>query len=98
MEQSRLPMIWGDEQDTTLIEFYRRLIHFRRQHPVLWRGDRKTVHLDEDDGTYAYIREDDQEAIIAAFNLSDGERCFEAAGHTFELAPWSGTLIEVKAG
>jgi len=98
MEQSRLPMLWGDEQDADLVDYYRWLIHFRRQHPVLWRGDRKTVHLDEDDGTYAYIRGDDQEAIIAAFNLSDGERHFEIAGHSFELAPWSGSLREVEAG
>jgi len=98
MEQSRLPMLWGEEQDADLVDYYRWLIHFRRQHPVLWRGDRKTVHLDEDDGTYAYIRGDDQEAIIAAFNLSDGERHFEVAGHSFELAPWSGALREVEAG
>jgi glycosidase len=92
MEQSRLPMLWGEAQDSELKEFFRWLVHFRRQHPVLWQGVRKTIHLDETAGTYAYLRKDEQENIIVAINLSDARKRFEAAGYSFELAPWSGEV------
>ena len=92
MEQSRLPMLWGEAQDSELKEFFRWLVHFRRQHPVLWQGVRETVHLDETAGTYAYLRKDEQENIIVAINLSDAEKRFEAVGCIFDLAPWSGEI------
>jgi len=31
LDVSRLPMLWGDEQDTDLLDFYRDLIHTRRE-------------------------------------------------------------------
>ncbi|MGB3713758.1 MAG: alpha-amylase family glycosyl hydrolase [Candidatus Promineifilaceae bacterium] len=92
MAEARLPMLWGDDQEDELLDFYRWLIHFRRQHPVLWRGSRHTVHLDEAAGTYAYVRSDGQESIIVAMNLSDNEKHFEAAGRDFDLAPWAGAV------
>jgi glycosidase len=92
MAEARLPMTWGDAQDEDLLDYYRWLIHFRRQHPVLWRGDRRTVHLDDAAGTYAYVREDEQESIIVALNLSDRGRKISAAGREFELGPWEGAV------
>ena len=98
MEQARLPMLWGEEQEEELLDFYRWLVHFRRDHPVLWRGGRETVHLDASANTYAYIRKDEQEAIIVALNVSDKRAAFNAAGHEFELEPWSGAIREVGPG
>jgi glycosidase len=92
MAEARLPMLWEEDQDDELLDFYRWLIHFRRQHPVLWRGSRRTVHLDEVASTYAYLRSDDQESIIVAMNLSDKRQHFEAAGRDFDLAPWAGRV------
>ena len=43
MAECRQPMLWGEEQDADLREFYRWLIHFRREHPVLWHGRRQTI-------------------------------------------------------
>lgn len=92
MEESRLPMRWGAAQDKELHHYYRQLIHFRRQHPVLARGRRQTVHLDDPAGTYAYIRQDDQETVLVALNLSEQRREINAAGQLLTLEPWRGDL------
>ena len=92
MAEARLPMIWNEDQDAELLAYYRWLIHFRRRHPALWRGWRQTIHLDAGGGTYAYTRSTDEDVVTVCLNLSDGHRAVEAAGHTFELAPWSGDV------
>jgi cyclomaltodextrinase len=92
MEEARLPMLWGDDQDSELLDYYQWLIQFRHQHPVLWRGSRRTVHLDETAGTYAYVRSDERESVIVAMNLSDDIQQIEVEGHVFELTPWSGAV------
>ncbi len=38
MAEARLPMTWGDAQDGDLLDYYRWLIHFRRQHPASGEG------------------------------------------------------------
>ncbi|HEX6385594.1 MAG TPA: alpha-amylase family glycosyl hydrolase [Anaerolineae bacterium] len=99
MAECRQPMAWGEEQDKELLAFFKWLIHFRRQHPVLWRGRRRTLHLDEAAGTYAYSRSDDHETILAALNVSEETRTVtvsDEAGslsHTFILDPWSGDIF-----
>ena len=92
MAEARQPMVWGDDQDADLLAFYRWLIHFRRQHPSLWRGQRRTVHLDVGDGTYAYTRSSEGEIVTVCLNLSDEHRSVDAAGHVFQLAPCSGDV------
>ncbi|MFO7681253.1 MAG: alpha-amylase family glycosyl hydrolase [Chloroflexota bacterium] len=102
MEECRQPMLWGDEQDADLRETFRRLLHLRRDHPVIWQGQRQTVHLDAAAGTYAYTISNDQESILVLFNLSDQERKF--AIHfpdiemvkAVELAPWSGDFQVIR--
>jgi glycosidase len=92
MAEARLPMAWGDDQDADLLAYYHWLIHFRRQHPVLWRGSRRTVHLDVANGTYAYDRADESEIVTVCLNLSDEHRSVMVAGHSFHLGPWSGDV------
>jgi glycosidase len=92
MAVARRPMLWGDDQDADLLAFYRWLIHFRRRHPSLWRGRRQTVHLDAANGTYAYTRSGQGEIVTVCLNLSDRHRQVNAAGHNFELAPYSGDV------
>ncbi len=92
MAEARLPMVWGADQDLELLAFYRWLVHFRRQHPVLWQGQRRTVHLDAKQGTYAYQRFDSHEVVTVCLNLSDERRSIVAAGDAFELAPVSGDV------
>jgi glycosidase len=98
MAVARLPMIWGDAPDVELLAYYRWLIHFRSLYPALWRGRRRTVHLDASGGTYANIRATDDEMVTVCLNLSNERRAVVAAGHAFELAPWSGDYRVDSAG
>jgi glycosidase len=93
MSESRLPMVWGEEQDTELQDYYRWLIHFRRDHPALWNGRRQTIHLDDAAQTYAYTRSDGRETITIALNLSNQPHTVQTPNHTFDLPPYSGDIL-----
>lgn len=93
MEESRLPMLWGEEQNTELREYYRWLVHFRRKHAVLWQGARETVHVDAAAQTYAYVRTNEAETILVAFNLSEEPRTFTAAGRKVALEGMTGSVV-----
>lgn len=96
MAECRQPMPWGEAQDPNLRAYFRRLLHLRRDHPVIWQGKRQTVHLDATANTYAYTISNTSEAILVVFNLSDQERTFvirfpdNAQLNTVKLPPWSG--------
>lgn len=101
MEECRQPMPWDDTQDKDLLAYYRHLIHFRRQHPVIWQGQRQTLHVDAGTGTYAYAVQNANEAVLVAFNLSDTPHQITVTlpeqnkAYTFDLAPWDGQLEAV---
>lgn len=90
MEESRLPMLWGEAQNQELLAFYRWLIHFRRQHPALAYGARQTVYLDE--AVYAYTRADETETILVTLNRSDQPRQMTLLDQQISLEPWAGDL------
>ena len=102
MEECRQPMLWGEDQDSGLSSWFWYLSHLRRDHPVLWRGGRETLHLDSAAGTYAYVREDGDEALMVGLNLSDEPREFKVAYAprgavaTFNLPPISGDVATFK--
>lgn len=101
MAECRQPMRWGADQDGDLASYIRRLIHLRRGHPSLWRGRRRTLHLDPVAGTYAYVREYGDEAVIVGLNLSDEPRNFLADQGdngtivAFELPAMNGDVITI---
>jgi cyclomaltodextrinase / maltogenic alpha-amylase / neopullulanase len=101
MEECRQPMLWGDEQDNDLYSYFWYLSHLRRDHPALWRGTRRTLHLDSTANTYAYAREDGRDSVIVGINLSDQPRRFvvpyvdRGAVLTFDLPPCSGDIAVV---
>ncbi|MFN8379432.1 MAG: glycoside hydrolase family 13 protein [Anaerolineae bacterium] len=49
LEESRLPMPW-ENQDTDLLDFYRRLIALRKQTHKAWSGPRVIVEVDDANG------------------------------------------------
>jgi cyclomaltodextrinase len=49
-----LPMLWGKDQDTSLLAFYRDLIAFRRQTPGTWDLPRRVLLINNNWGLYAY--------------------------------------------
>jgi cyclomaltodextrinase len=53
LEEARLPMPWGNDQDTSLLAFYKDLIAFRGQARV-WSLPRQTLITDDGAGLYAY--------------------------------------------
>ena len=81
--EARADMIW-DENDWNggLLDFYRQLIHLRRETPILQQGSRTRLYLGEADATYAYslnsaVQTDRQ--VIVAFNLSTREQVIPLA-------------------
>ena len=54
LEEARLPMRWGDEQDADLLAFYRALVALRRESPAAWRGERRALVVDDARGLLAY--------------------------------------------
>jgi glycosidase len=54
LEEARLPMWWGGQQDRALLTFYRDLIALRRQTSEVWSQPRETVLIDDARKVYAY--------------------------------------------
>jgi cyclomaltodextrinase len=54
LEEARLPMLWGDRQNKSLLNFYRNLIALRKQTPDAWSQPRETVLIDDEQGVYVY--------------------------------------------
>ncbi len=92
MEECRRPMPW-EEGDAALLAYFRELLHFRRAHPVLWNGARVAIHVDDNTGTYAYLRHNDEETILVAFNLSSTPQTLTTHGHTLHLPPLAGAWL-----
>jgi glycosidase len=98
--ECRRPMIWGDEQDQDLLTYFRWLVHFRKDHPVIWTGARDTLHVDPAANTYVYRIQDEHEILLVAFNLSDKpstihlEPSTHSIEHTFALDAW-GSAVQV---
>ncbi len=96
MAECRQPMRWGDKQDKILLNYYRQLIHFRRRHPVLWQGTRQGLHVDDERGTYAYLRQNTQETILVALNLSEHTQSLQPLPNvSVNLPPVGGKAIVV---
>jgi glycosidase len=71
LEQSRLPMLWGAEQDAALLEYYRQLIRLRRERSALWRATRTTLLADDARGSYVYQCDTGTQRAVVVLNVSD---------------------------
>ena len=69
-EEARLPMPWGNEADKNLLAYFQRLGALRKQFPVLTSGKREVVHLNTQNGTYAYLRTSETNSVLIALNTS----------------------------
>ena len=69
-EESRLPMLWGDEQDKELLAHYKRLIAIRKAHPVLWQGE--YVSLLAEGNILAFLRRSAEETLVVVLNNGEG--------------------------
>jgi hypothetical protein len=73
-------MPWDATRDAGLLEFYRRLIAARRDHPGLWRAERRTVALDDDVGLLAYRSATSEAEATVVFNNGTGLARFRPDG------------------
>ena len=83
-EEARLPMPWGEEADKSLLAYFQRLGALRKQFPVLTSGKRKVVHLDTQNGTYAYLRTSDTNSVLIVLNTSRGTQTIDIPVATFQ--------------
>ena len=67
-------MPWDDEADRDLLAYFRHLGELRRQFPEITAGERKVVHLDVQNGTYAYVQTSEANAVMVALNTSKRSR------------------------
>ncbi len=76
--QFRLDMVWEQSRwNHDLLNFYRALIKIRKELPVLQQGQHRTIHLDQAQHTYGYVRTSSQQGalthgdVAVLFNLSE---------------------------
>ncbi len=69
-EEARLPMLWGDEQDKNLLTYFRRLGTLRKQFSTIISGRRKVVHLNVQNGIYAYLRTLGDKSVLIVLNTN----------------------------
>ena len=85
-EKARLPMLWGDEQDKDLLTYFRRLGALRKQFPVFASGSRKVVHLNVQQGTYAYLPTLETNSVLIALNTSRRTQTIDVPISSFQTS------------
>lgn len=71
----RRPMVWNPaEQDTSLLDFYRRLIQLRRRYRTLQDGLFQPLVVDSRRDIYAYARRRGEASIVVVLNAGDREQ------------------------
>ena len=68
-EEARLPMPWGQEQNTDLFKFYRALCNIRNAESALRHGTRQTILADG--SVLAYRRVDHEGSLLCVMNITD---------------------------
>jgi len=97
-EETRMPMLWGDEQNKELFEFYRALINIRKNESALTRGTRKNIFVTDD--ILAYRRTDGEKSIVCVMNISEklSELELDITESTLLLSTSSDCRIQVAGG
>ena len=87
----RAPMLWGQDQDTDVLNHYKRLIDIRNTYPALRTGTRTTLYRHNTDSTYAFRREDTNDKLLVVFNNSDST-------HNVTMPNLSGVSLGISDG
>lgn len=85
-EEARLPMLWEDEQDKDLLAYFRRLGALRKQFPLIASGRREVVHLNVQNGTYAYLCISETNSVLIALNTSRRTQTIEIPNLSFQTS------------
>ncbi|MGN0351838.1 MAG: glycoside hydrolase family 13 protein [Roseburia sp.] len=65
----RSAMPWGKEENA--ISFFQKWISFRREHSAIQNGSYRSVYCKDENGIYAFLRENKEERILVILNNSD---------------------------
>jgi glycosidase len=97
-EEARMPMLWGDDQNKELFEFYRALINIRKNESALKRGRRETVFATEE--VLAYRRMGNGNSILCVMNISEktSDLVMDISESTSLLATGSDCRIQTEGG
>lgn len=74
-EEARMPMLWGNDQNRDLFEFYRQLIQIRKDESALRYGTRETILAAEE--ILVHRRADGNGSLLCALNISEKAMEFE---------------------
>jgi glycosidase len=107
LEESRLPMLWDDQQDRDLLQFYQKLIALRRQNCQTWKLSHQALLLDDTQGIYAYKQ---GHLLIILNNSPKTQKVYlpelpestlvlatDTPGEAFNLSPYWGGIYECRA-
>ncbi|HAE86452.1 TPA: hypothetical protein DCG86_00335 [Candidatus Marinimicrobia bacterium] len=67
-----------------LHDFYRKLIHFRNDHPALQTGDYEVVVADNDGGLFGFRRQSGNDVVMVLFNSSSRNQPFSIHENHFQ--------------
>jgi glycosidase len=68
-EETRLPMLWGEDQNRDLFEFYKSLVQVRKDQAALTHGTRETIFVNDE--VIAYRRVHENESVVCVMNVSE---------------------------
>jgi glycosidase len=97
-EECRSPMLWGAEQNTDLLAFFRALIRWRAATPAMQNFQRTLWHLDDATGGYAFLCEGDNQRILLAVNCGDSPLAIPLPPGEFSPCAESQLRLTIEAG
>lgn len=83
-EEARLPMLWENEQDEDLLTYFQRLGALRKQFPTITSGRRTVLHLNVQNGTYAYLRTSETSSVLIVLNTGRCAQTIDVPVATFQ--------------
>ncbi len=111
LEESRLPMRWGNDQDQVLLNFYQELIALRKKYQIFWQT-RQSILLDDKRGLYIYQcgqlyvilnnSSEDQPIVLPEFSISevllftDINSSWQADSNKLILTAYTGAVMHTK--
>lgn len=93
-EESRLPMLWGEQQNSDLLAFYRTLSAFRTQMGSVWREPRTTYSAEAQGGLYVYACGRQQQVVVALNSSAETQHYTLSGPHTIALATDAGVACD----
>lgn len=70
----RRGMLWDkDKQNSDIFNFYKKWINIHKKYSALKNGSFKTVYVDDEKRIYVFLRKNNNEELLIAFNFSEND-------------------------